>query len=222
MHAVESYAAPTSQAACVELLLAAGADPGASNNAGETAILLASQHGNADAVTALLAAGADPNSTGPRAHTALFRGIASGRLEVVEALLAAGADPDRLSTVTFEDVGFVMYMRPDGVDSDTVDRVVRRLGPALGLDPDLIDAAEGEGVLSADAPDFDLDDEIAEVTPLYVAAVLNDASAVEALLAAGADPSIGTDPTGHLPGDAAEALGYDEIAQIVRGAEAPE
>ena len=76
----------------VELLLAAGADAGAADAAGITALHLAAQRGHAAVVDALLAAGAEPARADSDGFTPLHRAAECGDDAVICALLAAGAD----------------------------------------------------------------------------------------------------------------------------------
>ncbi|WP_420036517.1 ankyrin repeat domain-containing protein [Streptomyces sp. cg28] len=62
--------------------------------AGNTLVMLAAYHGNADTVRALLARGADPDLTNARGQTPLSGALFKGADEVVTALLEAGADLD--------------------------------------------------------------------------------------------------------------------------------
>jgi len=61
---------------------------------GNTLLMLAASHGNADTVAALAALGADPDRTNDRGQSPLAGAIVKGEDEVVAALLAANADPD--------------------------------------------------------------------------------------------------------------------------------
>lgn len=91
------YACESSQAAIVEALLAAGADPNTAvakpqPQPGVTPLVLSAQLGHASCVRALLKAGADANlTTGRAGSTALFMAAHNGHLECVEALIQEGA-----------------------------------------------------------------------------------------------------------------------------------
>ena len=79
--------------------LAAGANPAATDEAGETALMLAAQGGHVAAVKALIAAGADVNAASPQGWTALAKAAYNGEtergyVEVVELLADAGANLD--------------------------------------------------------------------------------------------------------------------------------
>ena len=88
-----SLACTNGNAAMVELLLDAGADPNTALPGGETALMTAARTGKVEAVKALLSRGADVNAKeSGRGQTALMWAAAEGHAEVVEALLTAGAD----------------------------------------------------------------------------------------------------------------------------------
>jgi ankyrin repeat protein len=76
----------------VKALLAAAANPRATNRYGVTPLAIACTNGNAAIASLLLAAGADANATLRGGETALMTAARTGRLEPVKALLARGAD----------------------------------------------------------------------------------------------------------------------------------
>lgn len=86
-------AAGEGDAARVESLLAAGADPNAALESGETALLRAASKGRLEVVRLLLGAGADPNAEREDGFTPLSVAVFFGHAEVVRALLDGGADP---------------------------------------------------------------------------------------------------------------------------------
>lgn len=85
--------------ACVEALLAAGADIEERDKQGMTPLLLAVAGGHLPCVRALLSAGADINSSDPFGNTPLMTAFSHRRLPVFRELLRAGAD------VTLRDCG---------------------------------------------------------------------------------------------------------------------
>ena len=88
-----AIACTNGNAAMIELLLNAGADPNTTLPGGETALMTAARTGKLDAVKVLLAKGANPNAKeAKRGQTALMWAAADGHAAVVEALIAAGAD----------------------------------------------------------------------------------------------------------------------------------
>lgn len=78
--------------ACVQALLAAGADTEARNIHGMTALHLAVARGNMECVRALLAAGADINARDHHGNTPLMTAFSHRRLPLFRELLHAGAN----------------------------------------------------------------------------------------------------------------------------------
>ncbi|MEM9192813.1 MAG: ankyrin repeat domain-containing protein [Myxococcota bacterium] len=87
-------AAEANQPNILRRLLEAGASLAATNDFGETALILAARRGAEGAVKALLDAGADANAEGLYQDTALTVALAEEQDSVVVALLAAGATPE--------------------------------------------------------------------------------------------------------------------------------
>jgi ankyrin repeat protein len=78
----------------VDALIDLGADPAATNSAGETTLQIAFRHGWMDFVPSLAAAGADANAPGTDGLTLLDRAIATRNLAEIKLLLRIGADPN--------------------------------------------------------------------------------------------------------------------------------
>ncbi len=76
----------------IDELLAAGADPKATNRYGITPLYLAAQNGSATAIERLLDAGADPNEVSTEGETVLMTVTRSGNVAAARKLLEAGAD----------------------------------------------------------------------------------------------------------------------------------
>ncbi len=74
--------------------LGAGADAGAKDRFGVSALARAAAKGDLDAANLLLDHGADPNETSEVGNSPLMMAAAQGRLEMVQLLLERGADPD--------------------------------------------------------------------------------------------------------------------------------
>ena len=92
-------AARSGDASRLKLLLDAGADPAAVDEAGETPLMHAAHLGHVAAVEVLIAAGADVNAKSPQGWTALAKAAYNGEtergyVEVIEALHQAGANLD--------------------------------------------------------------------------------------------------------------------------------
>ena len=75
------------------MLLANGADPNTRNNAGWTALIVATRERNMAIIEKLLANGADPNIRTKVGATALAWAAESGRVRLVDLFLTNGADP---------------------------------------------------------------------------------------------------------------------------------
>ncbi|MDP1644793.1 MAG: ankyrin repeat domain-containing protein [Thiobacillus sp.] len=92
-------AAQSDDAAQIKNLLEAGAAHGATDEAGETALMYAARGGHVAAVQVLIAAGADVNAKAPQGWTALAKAAYNGEtergyVEVIEVLHQAGASLD--------------------------------------------------------------------------------------------------------------------------------
>ncbi|MGK2951322.1 MAG: ankyrin repeat domain-containing protein [Thiobacillus sp.] len=92
-------AAQAGDAAQIKSLLEAGADHGATDEAGETALMHAARNGHVAAVQVLITAGADVNAKSPQGWTALAKAAYNGDtergyVEVIEVLHQAGAPLD--------------------------------------------------------------------------------------------------------------------------------
>lgn len=74
--------------------LDAGLMPDLTDSKGDTLLILAAYHRQADTVRVLLAHGADHARVNDRGHTALGSAVVQQDEGIVRALLAAGADPD--------------------------------------------------------------------------------------------------------------------------------
>src|SRR6516165_7895166 len=76
-----------------DLLIRAGAQVSAANEAGATPLLLATMNGNAAMIEALIKAGADPNAPLTRSgDTALMMAARTGKIDAVRALADHGAN----------------------------------------------------------------------------------------------------------------------------------
>jgi hypothetical protein len=77
----------------VRVLLAAGADPNAAAEYGETALMRAVAKGDLEVVEVLLDAGGDVHAKSENGFTPLFMAVFFGHVAIARALLARGSDP---------------------------------------------------------------------------------------------------------------------------------
>lgn len=90
------WAAARNDKELVDLLLSAGVDPNGTNDYGAAALYAAaSESADVGLIKKLLAAGANVNAALMSGETALMQASRLGTVETVRALLAAGADPNR-------------------------------------------------------------------------------------------------------------------------------
>jgi uncharacterized protein len=98
--------------------LAAYVDGGVSadltNQSGDSLVMLAAYHGQADTVRALLELGADPNRANDKGQTPLAGAVFKGEVDVIRALVEAGADPTGGRPSALE--AAAMFGRQDLVD----------------------------------------------------------------------------------------------------------
>ncbi len=153
----------------VELLkaeLRSGADVNAAQGDGFTALHWAAKRGNREVAEVLIAAGADIRATTRLgSHMPLHVAAAAGQAGVAEALLKAGAPADAMTSTGAQPL---------------------HLAAAAG-DPGMV-----ASLLAHGAP-VDARETAWGLTPLMFAAVRDRVGAVQALMEAGADPSVTAD-----------------------------
>lgn len=223
-------------------LLAAGADPFAEGFHGKSIAesVASNSRVSVDERVAMLRrlvdAGVDLNSRA-RHFTALGSVAMSGLADAVQALLTAGADP----TACPSPLGAACFSYTDDRDPG-MERVVDLLVGA-GLDPNDRDAAGlvplnaalsedafGSGYASSDGinvaaalalirngASVDITFPETGYRPLHAAAAAGSATLVEALLAAGADPTERT-PTGETPLDVARNARAPDCIRLLEAA----
>ncbi|MGE0845578.1 MAG: ankyrin repeat domain-containing protein [Flavobacteriaceae bacterium] len=187
-------AALDGDAATIRKLTAGGADPDIRDGAGRTPAHVAAFASNDDALRELAGAGADMNALENRAYDVLTIAAVANDVDMVSLALELGNRPD-LVTSPYDGTALIAAAHLGHAE------VVRRL-------------------IAAGAP-LDHVNNLAW-TALIEAVVLGDGGrdhidTVRALVEAGADISIG-DRNGVTPLEHAEARGYSEIAEIIRGA----
>ena len=150
----------------VRTLLKQGADVGAAQGDGMTALHWAAERGDATLADMLLYAGANVGAvTRVGQYTPLHLASKSGSAAVVGALLKAGASPAAKTTNTGVTA---LHMAAASGNAEVVTLLLER-----GADPNAKESEWGQ-------------------TPLMFAAALNRADAITALLAGKADPSVTT------------------------------
>jgi len=202
----------------VRLLLARGADPNVRAASGVDALTVAaSMRGTAETVRLLVQAGVPPNppeGTHPK-NTPLLMAAMTGDVEVMRLLLACGAEPSvsALSQV-------VTFGYPDAVqmliDAGAHAKVTESSGinmlhwAAIADRPQVIPVLAGAGI------DINAQDEHG-FTPLMYAATIDfgDTRVAEALLHAGADPSILND-AGRNAIEQARHFGHGNLEAVLR------
>ena len=156
------------------------------------ALYFASRNGHAAVVRELLTRGPDLAFRAFLGATALHWAYFSGRREVVQLLLQAGADPTlRDSEYHCTPKAFGICVASNWGFDGVFDRVLR-------MDPTAVNILEGRGA------------------PLHEAARAGHLRIVQALLAAGADPSI-RDPEGRTALDLARAHNQAAVIELLRG-----
>ncbi len=199
------HLAAYSDKACLEALLAAGADIKAVNNFGECPLCAAASACNAEAVALLLSAGANPDGIVAGVHPimcAIRR--RSDSAECVRLLLDAGAD-FKAATPT---MGYTALLVATANNNPSCVKLLLAAGASPnviasdGMTPllyalQLRNSAMVQELISAGA-DVNPASPTTGATPLHIAAQFSSRECVELLLKAGADASR-TDSKGRTP-----------------------
>lgn len=192
-------------------LIQAGADPTWEYGNGRNLVWTAVERDDAELVTVLAESGAMVDQEDPDLGQApLFRSVMFGRSASFDALLANGADPNTRGDLTW---GHLQQFL-NSVGEDRQRALLGELGQAIGLDQAALDKFIPGDMFQTYANltlDGSLDEVAGSFPALYVAVAVGDAEMVRSLLAAGADPTEGAGPNGHLPAEAAEILGMEQV-----------
>ena len=184
------WAAAEGHAAVVKTLLRHGADAKKGSSSGFTPLMLAAAAGSRDVTELLLAAGANVNEASRNGTTPLHLAIRNNHHAFAGFLLERGADPNA-------DAGYAPLhwvagnMRAD-VDESGSERVSATT-PKLTLVKTLLAHGANPNARAAEFPARLSDGvDFGAVTPFWLAATVADVKIMEALVAAGADPSVST------------------------------
>jgi len=195
------WAAAEGHSGVVKLLIEKGADIKAASKSGFTALVFAAVKNDAKIIQALLAAGDNPNYALPDATKVLTVAASYKSAAAASVLVDAGADPnvaDRAGNTPLHlaaqsgEVELVKKLLAKGANPDA--RTAK--APALG----------GRG--GGGGGFFRL---VGEQTPLMLAAKANQAEAMRALVAGGADPKLKGQDNGTL---LMSAAGSGHIAAV--------
>jgi ankyrin repeat protein len=172
-----------------DLLLSAGAKPGAANHTGATPLFLAAQNGSAAMIERLLRAGADPNAPlTPTRDTALMLAARTGKADAVKVLLDHGAEVNAKETWggTTALMWAVSERHPD------VAKMLVEHGADVNAKSYFVPSASGRGFEGTTPVPPKPNQPIEEfasgmLTPLMFAARENDPESAKLLVKAGAD-----------------------------------
>jgi len=195
LHTACSSGTTTGSIDVLQLLLEEGADPNASNKWKETPLLIAANNGHRLGVAALLKHGADPSLCSEAGWSALTFAAHKGYDDIVALLLRAGAPVNNRVT---EDLSTPLHKACAGSKAGHMASVKL-----------LLEAKADVHALNK-----------WRETPLLTAANHGQSSAVEALLAHGADPCKCTD-TGWSPLSIAAYKGHDDVVAMLLEEGAP-
>jgi ankyrin repeat protein len=179
------WAASKGNAAVIDLLLKAGANPNAASKAGFTPLIFAAESGDAKAVSSLAAAGAQVDYAVPAGLNSLSIALALHKPEVASVLIAKGAALTVLDAAgnlpvhlaaRDGDLSLLKEMFAHGADVNS-----KTSAPPAGGRGGRGGGGRGPG--RGGAPP-------AGQTPLMVAARANHVDIMRALIAAGADPKL--------------------------------
>jgi ankyrin repeat protein len=212
-------AAQLGDAAMVDAVLAAGADPASRDTAGDTALIFAASHGSPDVIRLLLAAEADSAASTTTGWTPLHAAAFNGNDAAVELLLAAGAnvgavdDRGMAPLVAAAQIGHtstaaLLLDARAAVDQATTIGWTALQWACVNGHVDTVKMLLDHGAA--------IDHRAADgTTALHAAASAGNLDVVNVLLAAGADRTV-VDASGARPLDLALRAGHDAVVAALR------
>ena len=212
-------AVKTSDLAKVQELLDSGVSPNTQDTDGYTALMLASNQGNAEIVQALIAAGANLNLQNTNGDTALNIAMQDEHTGIAQALIAAGANLDLQATN-----GNTALIYATNVGNVEIIEALIAAGANLNLQNkkgttalmSAIEQLNNKGVpklLIESGANLDIQSNRGW-TALIISTGMGDTETAQALIAAGAKVDL-KDIFGNTALITVSAYGYNEIAQAL-------
>ncbi len=171
------WAAAEGHSDVVDYLIAKGADVKAVSQAGFTPLVFAAEKGNAKSVASLLKAGLDPSYTLPRGPSVLQVAVLAEKTEAAKTLLDNGANPDAADRTG----NTALHLAAQLGNLEVVQKLIEK---HANPNPRTAKVMAGEGGAAF------FRGPSGEQTPLLLAARANHKDVMEALVAAGADPTL--------------------------------
>lgn len=186
------WTAAAGNTAGVNALLQAGANVDQADRNGFSPLIIAVFYKKPDVVEALLTGGANVEAADARGNTALFWAAHLGRTEIADKLLMAGADPFVKNRAGQNPATVAVAAENTGVLKLFAPHFIKRSVLNTFAETEVTDLAERlvDGTLTEIAPGRPVNAPGAGGVTLLMAAVLvQDGTAIDALLDAGGDPN---------------------------------
>ena len=205
------WAAHRDDLAIADLLLRAGARPGAATDLGATPLHLACTNGSAAMVERLLAANADPNSALLNGETVLMTCARAGDARAVKALVARGADVKAKEKAHGQTA--LMWAAAER-HADAVQALVDARAEVAARSAVYAQTVVGEQTQRAGREELNYTVLRGGATPLLFAVRAGDAASARVLLKAGADAN-DAQPDGVSALVLAAHSGHGEVAALL-------